>query len=239
MFRNNDISDGGRPVLITPPDYNSTPIVSLAECKSALGIASSSQDALLAMALDAAIAALDPSTNGWLGRALGAQTWELQLRSFNDRRQTVRPHYNPLAIPLPYPPLISVASVKYFDASGNDTTMVEGTDYRVLGVGEVFARQAIAPLYGKTWPIARVDDASVRVRYSCGYDGQTGRITPPQLSTAICLSVRALIPVLSRDGMLAEDRVDGVGWKKYQNNPEFAQVTRAAAASLLANLSTA
>ncbi|WP_018456809.1 phage head-tail connector protein [Bradyrhizobium sp. WSM4349] len=237
MFRNNDISDGGRAVLIAAPDYNATPIVSLAECKSALGIASSSQDALITMALDAAIAALDPSTNGWLGRALGAQTWELQLQSFCDRRKTVRPHYNPLAIPLPYPPLIAITSVKYFNAAGSDTTMVAGTDYRVLGQGETYARQAIAPLYGQSWPVARPDDASVRIRYTCGYDGQAGRMTPPQLSSAICLSVRALMPLLQRDATLLEDRVEGVASKRYQNNPEFARITEAAVSSLLVNLS--
>ncbi|EJN15696.1 hypothetical protein PMI42_00713 [Bradyrhizobium sp. YR681] len=236
MFRNNDISDGGRPVLITPPDYNTTPIVSLAECKSALGISTSSQDALITMALDAAISSLDPASGGWLGRALGVQTWELQLRSFGDRRATVRPHYNPLAIPLPYPPLVAIASVKYFDVNGVDTTLTEGIGFRVLGAGEPLGRQAIAPVYNGVWPVARCDDASVRIRYSCGYDGQSNRVTPSQLSTAICLSVRALMPVLARDGMLAEDRVDGIGTRKYQNNPEFARITEAAVSSLLVNL---
>lgn len=238
MFRNNDISDGGRPVLITAPDYTATPLVTLAACKSALGISGTDQDALLTAALAAAIAALDPASGGWLGRALGAQTWELQLQHFADRRSTVQPHYNPLAIPLPYPPLISVTSVKYFNAAGTDTTLVTGTDYRVLGVGAAYQRQAIAPLYAGAWPTASSDDASVRIRYSCGYDGQAGRVLPAQLSTAICLSVRALMPVL-RDAMVFEDSVEGVGSKRYQNNPEFARITQGAVASLLANLSIA
>jgi uncharacterized phiE125 gp8 family phage protein len=233
MFRNNDVSDGGRPVLITPPDYNTTPIVSLAECKSALGISSSSQDALLAMALDAAIATLDSATEGWLGRSLGATTWELQLQSFNDRRRRVRPYYDTLAIPLPYPPLINVVSVKYFDVNGNDVTMTAGTDYRVLGMGE--RSQAIAPLYGKAWPVARLDHGSVCIRYSAGYDGETNR-TPPQITSAICLGVRVLLPVLQRDQMLLEDRVEGVGSKRYQSNPQLAEITQNAIASLLANL---
>lgn len=238
MFRNNDISDGGRPVLITAPNYNAAPIMSLAECKSALGIAGGADDALLTAALDAAIGALDPASGGWLGRALGAQTWELQLQSFDDRRATVQPHYNPLAIPLPYPPLISVDSVKYLTTSGVDTTMAVGTDYRILGVGELIRRQAIAPPYGKSWPDARQDDASVRIRFTCGYDGQANRMLPPQLSSAICLSVRALMPLLQRDAMVFEDRVEGVGSKRYQNNPEFARVTEAAVSSLLVNLSS-
>lgn len=233
MFRNNDISDGGRPVRITAPDYNATPIVSLAELKSSIGIIRSDQDALLTEAINAVVANLDPYSEGWLGRAIGAQTWELQLQSFDDRRLALRPYYNVLAIPLPYPPLISVVSVKYLDVNGVDTTMILGTDYRVLGSGERI--QAIAPLYAKTWPVARRDVGSVRIRFSCGYDGQNNK-TPAQLSAAICLGVRALLPLLSRDPMLFEDRVEGLGYKRYQNNPAFAKVIEDAIAGLLANL---
>jgi uncharacterized phiE125 gp8 family phage protein len=233
MFRNDDISDGGRPVLITPPDYNTTPIVSLAECKSALGISGSSQDALLTMALDAAIAALDPASDGWLGRSLGATTWELQLQSFNDRRRKVRPNYDPLAILLQYPPLISVVSVKYLDVNGNDTPLALDTDYRIFGKGERI--QAIAPLLGKAWPIARIDHGSVRIRFTAGYDGETNK-TPAHLTSAICLGVRVLLPVLQRDPMLLEDRVEGVGSKRYQINPQLAKITQDAMEGLLASL---
>jgi hypothetical protein len=163
----------------------------------------------------------------------------LQLRDFNDRRPSQRPYYNPLAIPLPYPPLISITSVKYLDATGTDVPMTLGTDYRILGQADLMARPAIAPLYSKTWPVALRDDASVRIRYTCGYDATGIRTAPAQLSSAICLGVRALLPVLSRDGMIAEDRVEGIGWKKYQNNPQFADVIKSAVANLLVNLSVA
>jgi hypothetical protein len=233
MFRNNDVSDGGRPVLIEPPDYGTTPIVSLDECKTKLGISSSSQDALLAFALDVATATLDPASDGFLGRSLGATTWELQLQSFNDRRPKVRPFYDPLSIPLLYPPLLKIVSVKYLDVNGVDTAMIQDTDFRVFGTGERI--QAIAPLLGKSWPVARVDHGSVRIRYMAGYDGEANKL-PPQISAAICLGVRALLPVLQRDQMLFEDRVEGVGSKRYQNNPEFTKVVQNTIADLLRNL---
>lgn len=236
MFRNNDVSDGGRRVLVTAPDYTGSPLLTLANCKAALGISGTDQDAVIQAALDAAVATLDPASNGWLGRALGAQSWRLELRSFNDRRQEVWPRVHPLAIPLPYPPLISVTSVKYFDVNGADTTMVLGTDYRVLGMGDPIGFQFIAPLYGKSWPVARMDDASVRITVQCGYDGSTNK-PPKQLTQAICLAVRALMPLLARDPMLFEDRVEGVGSKRYQNNPEFARISQDAVANLLSNLS--
>ena len=163
MFRNNDISDGGRPVLIEAPEDE---VISLADCKKALGISDTSQDAVITAAIAAVAADLDPASNGWLGRALRPQTWELQLLSFNDRRSSPRPHYNLHAIPLPYPPLISIVSVKYLDMAGVDQPLTLGAGFRVLGIGQPFARQAIAPLYGQSWPATRVDDAAVPSRGS-------------------------------------------------------------------------
>lgn len=231
MFRNNDISDGGRVIVIKPADADD--ILSLADCKKALGVASSSQDDVIQAALWAAIDHLDGPA-GILGRAVGPQTLELQLQSFNDRRASVAPHYNPLAIPLACPPLLSIVSVKYLDQSGADQTLAAGSGYRVLGLGQP-ARQAIAPPYNGAWPSARVDDASVRVRYTCGYDDSQNAM-PRQIRAALCLMVRELLPLVSRDQTVMEDRVEGVGSKRYQNNPEFAQVVRRAADSLLFNL---
>ena len=233
MFRNNDISDGGRLVLLEAPD---DAVISLADCKKALGISDTASDGVINAALSTVIANLDPASGGWLGRALRPQSWELQLHSFNDRRHALRPYYNTQAIPLPYPPLISVDSVRYLDANGNDTPMTLGTDYRILGQGVPLGIAAIAPLYSAAWPVARIDDASVRIQFTAGYDDDVNA-TPPQLIQAICLGVRALLPLMQRDAMLLEDRVEGLGWKRYQNNPQFvAPVLENAIGGLLANL---
>ncbi|WLA52368.1 hypothetical protein QIH80_21110 [Bradyrhizobium elkanii] len=88
MFRNNDISDGGRAVLIEGPTDE---VIALADVKAALGISGGSQDLVLTVALETAVANLDPASGGSLGRALREQTWELQLRSFDDRRRKVLP----------------------------------------------------------------------------------------------------------------------------------------------------
>ena len=231
MFRNNDISDGGRAVLIEPPLEE---VISLQDCKTALGISTSDQDLLLQNAIWAAVDNLD-AANGSMNRALREQTWELQLRSFNDRRSGVRPFNNPMAIPLPYPPLLQVISVKYLDVNGTDQTLAAGTGYRVLGLGAPLERQAIAPPFQGAWPVTRVDDASVRIRFNCGYDEDIN-VMPRQLKSAVCLAARDLLPLLSRDQMLFEERIEGVGSKRYQNNPEFATVTQKAVANLLRNL---
>lgn len=234
MFRNNDISDGGLPVLVTAPD---APVMSLDDCKDALGISGTDQDNAITAAIDAVTATLDPAFGGMLGRGMGPQTWRLELRSFRDRRPKFRAYANSQAIPLPYPPLISVNSVKYLDENGVDTTLALGTGYRVLGMGAAIAKQSIAPLYSKSWPNTRIDDASVRIEFTCGYDGETN-VMPPNLLQAICLGVRALLTAGTRDAMILEDRVEGIGSKRYQNNPQVTDIVTKAICGLIANLVT-
>jgi hypothetical protein len=116
----------------------------------------------------AAVNQLDPAGGGWLGRALRPQTWELRLSSFSQHNCFDHRYGQHQAIVLPFPPLISVDSVKYDDTSGVEQTLVEGTGFRVFGLGAL-ARCAIAPLYQQSWPVARSDRESVRIRFTAGY----------------------------------------------------------------------
>lgn len=161
-------------LLVEPP---SDPVFTLDEAKAHLRVDDDDNNLVIEGLRDAVVGMLDPAAGGWLGRALRPQVWELQLRSFhdddrffmcNDRRHTARSDFGRDAIALPYPPLIEVISLNYADAQGVDRTMVEGTDYRVLGVGGSTSA-AVAPLYGASWPSARFDAASVRIRFKAGY----------------------------------------------------------------------
>lgn len=229
--------DGGRAVLTDAP---TDPAVTLADAKKALGIADTSQDLIVGAAIAACSDTLDPAFGGWLGRALRTQSWELQLRGFSRRhhgfcfinpRQAQEVHY----IVLPYPPLQSVDSVKYIDVNGIDQTLVKDTDFRVIGQGQPYGKAAIAPLYGQAWPVPRFDDASVRIRFTCGYE-ESDFIMPKGLKAAIVLGARALMSVSARDMMLFEDKVEGLGSKRYQNNPAAADIVTKAVTSLLFNL---
>src|SRR5689334_14755400 len=91
----------GTRALITAPTDD---VMTLSDCKAALGISGTSQDTLITALLAAVVGQLDPASSGWLGRALRPQTWEFRLFGFPSR-----------GIDLPYPPLISVTSVKYDD----------------------------------------------------------------------------------------------------------------------------
>lgn len=236
--RNIRFSDGGRAVLIEPPD---DAVISLTDAKKALGMSLSdaSQDAALTLAIAAASDVLDPAAGGWLGRALRPQSWELQLPSFG--AHSYRFHMSPRhpvgshRIELPYPPLLSVDSVVYTDVNGVDQPLVLDTGYRVLGMGQVYGKAMIAPLYGQSWPVARVDDASVRIQFTCGYDDDDA-VMPATLKNAVIIGARALLSIATRDMTLLEDRVEGMGWKRYQNTPAVAQIVDKAIKWLLANL---
>jgi uncharacterized phiE125 gp8 family phage protein len=240
MYRNYDFSDHGRAVLITPPDP-ANPAVTLADAKIGLGISDASQDTIVAAAIAVASDALDPAAGGWLGRALRTQTWELQLRSFAQHRQQffVSPRHPPQAhkIVLPFPPLGTVVSVTYTDVNGVAQALVQGTDFRILGAGQVYGKAMIAPLYAGSWPLARLDDGSVRIRFTCGYvDAAPAMAMPHTIKQAIILGARALMSVTARDMLLMEDRVEGLGWKRFQNNPAAADVVNKAIQGLLINM---
>jgi uncharacterized phiE125 gp8 family phage protein len=216
-------------VLITAPTVD---VVTLAECKTGLGIAGAGQDAMLPGLIAAAAGVLDPAWGGWLGRALRPQTWELQLSGFPDCEQ----------IKLPYPPLMSVDSVKYDNGVGVEQTLALGAGYRVFGLGG-HRKAAISPPAGGSWPAARCDRGSVRIRFTAGYPVAAGADPGPEapekmpapLKQAVLLGVRMLLSSVERNLFLSEDTVEGVGTKRYVVSDAANKQIEAATGSLLAN----
>jgi uncharacterized phiE125 gp8 family phage protein len=162
-------------VLITPPTAD---VVTLEEAKAHLRVDHADDDALIAGMIAAATSHLDPAGNGWLGRALRPQTWELRFDAFP---------CGPVI--LPYPPLISVESMKYGDGDGVERELVAGIGYRVFADAW---RARLEPVYGGSWPRVRRDHESVRVRYVVGHapaDGEAADALPPSVKAAILLIV--------------------------------------------------
>lgn len=90
------------------------------------------------------------------GRALITQTWELALDGF--------PSCDYIA--LPYPPLQSVTSVKYYDTDETEATFSSG-DYYVDTYSEP-GRVVLG--YGEVWPTETLRTANgVIIRYIVGY----------------------------------------------------------------------
>lgn len=214
-------------VLITAPTAD---VISLANVKVALGISSTSQDGMLQAALNATIAQLDPSFGGWLGRALRPQTWELRMPSFYSSTEMLERWKCYGAIELPFPPLISITSVKYDDSNSVEQTMPT-TDYRVLGSGTL-GKQAIAPIYGGVWPSTKCDTESTRIRFQCGYATSPDAL-PPSIGQAVALSVRSLLSDAERNLYLAREDVPGVRGRQWVVSPAAGEVIQKSISGLL------
>jgi uncharacterized phiE125 gp8 family phage protein len=215
-------------VLITAPTAT---VLSVAECKTMLGISTSDQDSQIDAAIAAAVSSLDPSFGGWLDRALRPQTWELRLSEFPYCDEEIR---------LPFPVHTSVTSIKYDDAAGTEQTLVANTDYIVVGLnGHLSA--SVLPAYGKSWPSARCIADSVRIRYVCGYAPETDDTPsvadkfPQALKYGIAMMVRATISSSSQNLFVSSDKVDGIGEKRYVVSSEGLKVMQQAAESMLYN----
>jgi hypothetical protein len=144
-------------------------VISVANVKLALGITTSGQDNQITAALAAVVANIDPAIRrvAWPGASpadVGIAATELSIITAGIAGQ----RWPSDAIELPYPPLISITSVKYDDVAGVEQTLTAVTDYRTLGSGSK-GRQAVAPAYGKIWPQARADAETVRIRFQSGY----------------------------------------------------------------------
>lgn len=98
------------------------------------------------------------------GRALVPQTWAVTLDRFPCGSEE---------IVLPRLPLIAVESIAYVDADGNDAELSASspTEFITIPSGE-FVRGRIAPLFGETWPTARLQPAAVTITFTCGYEDE-------------------------------------------------------------------
>ncbi|HYH39911.1 MAG TPA: head-tail connector protein [Azospirillum sp.] len=135
--------------------------VTLAEAKAHLRLDTSDDDALVDALIAAATAHLD-GRDGWLGRALVQQTWDLKLHRF------------PGVIDVPLPPLQSVTSITYLDSNNVSQTLAT-SKYQVDGNGQWRAR--IKPAYGETWPSTYDAWNAVTVRFVAGYEPGSGSPT--------------------------------------------------------------
>lgn len=97
-------------------------------------------------------------TEYWLG-----QQWGLAgMGGISNFLPTDRTGYG---IQLPFPPLISIDSIKYLDTGGVQQTLAS-TVYKVDTVSEP-AR--VLPAYGQAWPSTRQEINAVEVLFTCGF----------------------------------------------------------------------
>lgn len=146
-------------------------VVSLEEAKVQLELADveMDHDFHLEMLIKAATNQIEQRTD----RSLLNQTFVLALNRF--------PCFE---VELPYPPLVSVTSIKYVDDSGVQQTL-DSAEYKV-GTNSHPGR--VTPIYGDTWPVARNEIEAVQIEYIAGY-GEEPCNVPDEFRMAILLTV--------------------------------------------------
>ena len=161
--------------------------VATAQADFAIQVITSEPDSVEDDHITDLITAAREYAEGVLNKAIGEQKWILMLNDFPWEDY----------IELPYPPLASVSSVTYINASGTSATMSasESNGYIVdteSEPGKIFLA------YANTWPsFTAYPYNAVRILYTCGYTAAT---VPKRVKDAI----------LKMIGLLHNHRVTGI-----------------------------
>lgn len=143
--------------LVTPP---AAPVVSLPDAKSHLRVLHDDDDAYIEGLIAAAEGLLD-GADGWLGRALSEQTWELSL----DRFPCSDVHGRAGRVHIPLAPLLSVETVAYLGSDGASGSI---GSYRAFGIGSTQPGY-LMPAVGSSWPSTLCEPEAVTITFKAGY----------------------------------------------------------------------
>jgi uncharacterized phiE125 gp8 family phage protein len=138
--------------------------VSLVEAKAQCRVDGSDSDGELNLYISAARTFVEEYT----GTKLVSQTVLMQGRDFCDLRS------------LPIAPIISISSVKYLDAAGDEQTL-DTAVYEAVTAG---LEPHIRLMVGQSWPSIRCASDAVRVTAVCGYSS-----LPAPIKSAILLII--------------------------------------------------
>lgn len=163
--------------VIEPPEV----IVTWEEAKMHLRLDSDDEKTLVE-ALALAVSQWLDGPNGWLARSVGEQTLEGRFNCFSERQ-----------IAIPFGPVVSVETIKYLDADGEEQTLDEAA-YTLLSNGTVSLNS------NSSWPAVYSDPEAVRVRYVAGYaPGGTEEAPISTVPAAIKVAALLVIAFLFRD----------------------------------------
>lgn len=159
-----------QPILVMAPAVLP---VTREECKLHLRIDGSDEDGLLDIYLAAVVGHLD-GAEGWLGRAIVAQTWSQQFDAFGP------------SLPLGIAPVTAISSVVYEDAAGDEQTVPADQYALINGRSDPhlrFVEEFISPLVGDDLPV-------LTVTFVSGYGDETD--VPAAIKAGILLMVADL-----------------------------------------------
>lgn len=217
------------PVLVTPPaEYP----VSIEQAKAQLRITDSADDVLL----DGMIAAATEHLDGWRGSLGGVclvrQTWRSSFNCFPCGASYGCGSAMQNVLRLPFMPVISIASVKYYDSAGVQQT-VSGSAYRLL-TDALGGFVASVPDAASPWPSAALQSRADAVAVEAVYGFGDAPDVPAPIVSAITLRVGRLHALAKRDATLRSQVVDGVGSRTWGGLEALAP-SSAAEEALVAN----
>ena len=203
-------------IRVTAP----APIVATEEARQHLRIDHTDDDAYIAALVAAATAWID-GADGWLGRCLGPQTWDLKLDGvWWDRRQPA-PLDSPWwqrhgfgsgwALRLPLPPLLEVVSIKYRDPANAEQTY-DAANYVVSGVGASHGG-TVSLATGAAWPSVSNGREAMTVRFRAGYEAgdPPGPAVPAPIKHAVLLMTERLYEDRGgRNDVLKDSTIDAL-----------------------------
>ena len=200
--------------LITPPAVEPlTP----ADVRTRLGLGASVTDDMLTPLIKAARQSLD-GPDGYLGRALITQTWDLLYDTWPAE-----------AIAIPLPPLQAIVEFTYIDGAG-DEQIIAASNYTVdIQINRgwlVYASSFSAPAIMDTIN-------AVKVRFRAGY-GDAGSDVPEPIRQAMVLNVGQTRMLTGSALGLKRETLEGVGSWEYVLSEQGSAVMTSAAAALLA-----
>lgn len=218
-----------------------------AEARLWLSVGAEITDPVLTAFIGAARQMID-GRDGWLGRALNTQTWDLSLNHFAGywNAPLEKGFYSSSAggdsdygcgqylrrsqrrgIVIPLPPLQSVTSVKYLDTDGVQQTLDPAT--YVVQKGEP---SHIVLANGATWPSVLLMPEAVTIRFVAGY-GDNEADVPQPIRLAIALQAKYMMSLASGNAAFNEMTV-GLGSASF--NPNGSAGIDNVVAALLQNL---
>ncbi len=165
-------------IRTTPPALEP---VTLAEAKAHLRLGTADEDGLLSQLIATARESLERR----LGRALITQSWSLWLDAWPGGH----------AVPLPLPPVRSIAAVRLFDASHVATTLAPATYW--LDAVSMPARLLSTD---GAWPRPGRAANGIEIAFTAGH-GDLASEVPEPIRQALLVSVAALFE--NREGLAA------------------------------------
>jgi len=141
--------------------------VNIDDVKAFCRVEDTDNDSLLTTFMNSAVELAENETS----RRFMQQQWQLDLDSFKDQ------------IWLPYPSLLSVDSVSYYDST-NVLQTLDSSFYNVDGMGNV---GCITLAYGYSYPATYPRPDALKITYTCGYSSLSA--VPQSLKDAIATMV--------------------------------------------------